>query len=98
MNFPHRVTVRRLQQSGGQAVFADLTVNQEAFVQPLDIESSNILNQSFSKGSYAFLPITADIHENDRIVWDGDIYDVKGVKSYKFGNLTHKKALLEEST
>jgi len=97
MNFPHTITVKRLVASGTQYIYQDLSTIK-AFVQPLDINSSNVLNQGFAQSSYAYLPIAADVVQNDRITYDGTLYDVRGVKSYKYGSLTHKKALLEEST
>lgn len=97
MNYPHTITLRRLQASGSQYIYAD-SGTITAFVQPMDTESSELLHEGFTKGSFAYVPFATDIRENDEVIFNGVKYGVKGVKSYQFGNLTHKKVLLEEST
>jgi len=96
MKFFHSIDVERLTQSSGQSVYSSWLTDAEAFVQPLDTESTESLGESFSKGSFMYLPIGTDVQEGDRVTFDGDVYKVKGIKPYKYGNLAHQKALIEQ--
>lgn len=96
MNYPHKITIQRLVETAGRSTYQNLSTDMPAFVQPLDIETTDQINETFAKSSYVYLAINVVIDQNDRVIYDGDSYNVKGVKKYKYGSLTHKKALIEE--
>lgn len=40
--------------------------------------------------------MTADITAGDRVIFNAETYGVKGVSTYNFGKLQHKKIALEK--
>lgn len=98
MNYPHTATIRRLVDgANGQSSYAD-NLTSKCFIQPLDNESSELLNMAFAKGSWGYFPFGTDIKAKDEVVWKTVKYGVRGVKEHDYGNLTHKRVLLEQKT
>lgn len=95
MNFPHTATVNRLVETNGKYLFAAVGTTK-CFLQPIDTESSEMYAITFSKGSVAYLPITADVKESDQLLIDGIKYGVRGKRLHNYGSLKHAKAALEQ--
>lgn len=97
MTYPHTATTERLVVSGNKHIYQSLGTSK-CFLQPLDNESADLLNYTYSKGSYCYMPITTDILMSDRVTVNGTVFTVKGVKILAYGSLAHKRVLLEEKT
>jgi len=94
MNFPHTATIRRSSQVGQQFIYNNVGTSK-CFIQPLDNETSELMNLTYTQGYWGYFPYGTDIKEKDEIVWDNARYGVKGVKKHNYGNLKHYKILLE---
>jgi len=95
MKYFHTGTIRRQTQVGQQFIYSDLGTTK-CFIQPLDNESSDLLNYTFSQGSWGYFPYGTDIKEKDEFVWNSIKFGVRGVKKHNYGNLAHFKVLLEQ--
>lgn len=53
------------------------------------------MENRFSPGTAydVYFPATADIKTGDQLVWDGDIFNVRAVRSYKVPRIAHKHVL-----
>lgn len=94
MNFPHTATIQASTKVGTIYTFADVGTT-ECFVQPLDTEYAQSTAGNFTKAAQCFLPLSADVSEKMRLVIDGVTYGVSGVRTHDYGNLAHKRAILE---
>lgn len=94
MNYPHTATILENQKSGTIYTYAENGTTQ-CFLQPLDAEAAQLYGVTFGKAFNCYLPFTAEVQERTRLQIDGDTYGVKGIKSYNYGTLQHKRATLE---
>jgi hypothetical protein len=95
MNYPHTATLSRLTASGSTFVFTS-NGGTQCFLQPIDGETAELFAVTFTKGSAAYLPLTADVKVKDQMTIDGIKYGVKGLLNRPYGTLAHKKAILEQ--
>lgn len=94
MTFPHSGEVWRKTASNNKYIFASLGSIQ-CFLQPLDEASAEAYGITFTKGSHAYVPFSADVLEADRLIIGSVKYGVKGVKEHNYGSLKHKRLILE---
>lgn len=74
----------------------DFLSNIGVYIYPLSEKEIALYDGNFSKSFGGRCGALTDIREGDRIKWtDGKHYDVNGVKTHNFGNLAHKRLLLE---
>ena len=95
MHYPHTATLQRMTASGSTFVFT-ANGSSKCFLQPIDGETAELFAVTFTKGSVAYLPASADVKEKDRIVIDSIKYGVKGILNRPYGGLAHKKVILEQ--
>jgi len=95
MTFKHTGTILRATMVNDRSTYTSIGTTQ-AFLQPLDNQSTALLNMEFGQAYYVYLPVGTNIKKSDRIAIDGEIYGVRGVKKYTFGGLAHYRALVEE--
>lgn len=95
MTYPHTATLQRKSRSNGKYEFAD-NGSTECFLQPLDDQASQIVGITFGKGSRCYVPLSTDIQEGDRMTINGIVYGVKGYAEHNYGDLAHKRVLLEQ--
>jgi hypothetical protein len=94
MNFPHTATISRSIKTGTKYNYAD-DGTVKCFLQPIDSEEVELYGATFGKASICYLPSTSDVSESDRLVIGGITYGVKGVRHHNYGNLKHKRAIVE---
>lgn len=94
MTFPHTATIQENVKAGGQYTWTN-TVTTACWLQPLDDAAAQLIGATFGKSYYCYLPYTADVTEKKRLVIDGEVFGVKGVKAWNYGQ-KHKRAALEQ--
>lgn len=94
MTFPHSATIQRMTAIGTKFVYGTTGVTP-CFLQPISAEVAQSYGLVVGKGSVAYLPSYAAVVDKDRLIIDGTTYGVKGVQHHQYGNLEHKKAVLE---
>jgi hypothetical protein len=94
MTYPHTATVVRQVKSGTKYTYQDVD-ETHCFLQPLSNEETLTFGITATQAYQCYLPIDSGVKDKDRLKIDGDTYGVKGVKSHKYGRLTHKRAILE---
>lgn len=94
MHFPHTATIQAMTKTGTKYEFGT-TGTTECFLQPLDPEYSAKVGIDMTKGFACYVPITSEIAEKSRLVIDGDTYGVSGELPRPYGNIAHRKLILE---
>ena len=94
MLFPHSATVQASTKVGTNYTYVD-TGSTICFLQPLSDQETQLYGMTFGKGFNCYLPFTSVVADKMRLIIDGVTYGVKGIKTYTFGSLKHKRALLE---
>lgn len=99
MTFPHTATVERKTKVGTKYTFG-AAGSVRCFLQPLiagriNEEAMRTQGLTFAKSYQLYAPYEADLKDGDKLTIDGIVYTIAGIKSYHYGNLQHKRALLE---
>lgn len=97
--FVHSLTVERrtwddseeARDDYGQPVPTTSTTTVMGLVQPRSVREAVAAHQAGAEvGDHViFLPISLDIVASDTVIYDGDRYEVKGVRRFEFGSLAH---------
>lgn len=65
----------------------------DGLVQPKNVDELNQANQGgpVTSDHSIFLPANTDIAEADRLVWNGETYEIDGIERRQYGQLRHLK-------
>lgn len=67
-------------------------------VQPAPSDEFTIDRDTFTTRWVAYLPASTDVQATDRVLWQGDTYEIDGgVLAWDFGALSHKVINLHRS-
>lgn len=95
MTLPHVAKVNRMSESNGKYVYGYVH-NQKCFLQPLDAQLATLYGVTVGKASVVYANMSADIQESDRLEINGTTFGVKAVTKRDYGNLRHKRMIVEE--
>ena len=92
------IIIKRLQKKSDSSNIKEWQEvgTENVFVIPLSDEMTAIANEQgiFGQSFQVFARVGADIKETDKLIIDGDEYDVKGIKKYEgSNNLDHLEIL-----
>ncbi len=92
------ITIKRLQKKSENSNIKEWQEvgTESVFVIPLSDEMTAIANEQgiFGQSYQVFARLGADIKETDKLIIDGEEYDVKGIKKYEgSNNLDHLEIL-----
>lgn len=94
MTFPHTATIQRQTEASGKYTYGNSGTTQ-CFLQPLDNEESVTFGITFSQSFQCYIPHATDVTDHDRLIIDGDKYGVRGIRFHGYGDLKHKRLILE---
>lgn len=94
MHFPHTATIQAMTKVGTKYTFAGATTTP-CFLQPLDSEYATSVGIDMTKAFSCFIPLATAVAEKQRLIIDGETYGVTGVRTHNYGNLAHKRLILE---
>jgi hypothetical protein len=96
MNFPFSASVKRPTKVGTKYTYSVVS-STECFLQQLDADKSQLYGMTFGKSFVCYLPLSANVENSDRLTIEGIEYGVVGIKLEPYGNIAHKKAMVERS-
>lgn len=93
----HSIDVSRLVAGEGvKEVFATVSEDVPALIQPLDAEAQAALGLNFTNAYRCVVELERDVLTGDRVVdHRSRSFNVQGVRIRDYGTLQHKELLLE---
>lgn len=87
-------SIQRLSYNGTNGTWDEINANVRCYFRPLSAEQAAVNNFQWGRAHTILVQDSIDVAEGDKIIIDGDTYNVRGVVRHNRGREPYKKAVV----